>query len=521
MRKAIIVDDEKLIRLGIRNAIPWEKIGIDQVFLAASATEALRLIADNRPEIMITDINMPETTGLELIRLAREHVENMRIIMLTGYDDFTYVRDSLRLHVDDFFLKPVDEDELIKSLEKMVRQLEEENRQKVLATLSSASYHDKVEQVLRRMIHGKVTREEAEAFFARYGLRDDEPLKVLLLVPPVRLSARDDINLAEYEIREIAGGFVDASKGEFAFSDACGNVVMILKKGRDVQAFSARLRQIGSVLDMESRSPPQLIAGGTVGSYRNLAASYNDAMELKRESRREDGRGEKQTRKEPDIPEWRSDFEIFKRGMMAEGDSAIPVLGKYHAFVEKAKAWNLSAEAVGRCCFEIVTSLYYQRSQQSADPVGNLLDSFLVAIGNAERNDIFQLTECFIERLFQKTDAREADVVSKAKVLIHEHLAEGISVASIAEQLYVTPNYFSRLFKSVTGEGCNDYIVRIRIEQAENLLVNTNMKMGKISELVGYRDSNYFSLAFKKQTGLSPKQYREQHRTAQNGDNDG
>ena len=97
-----------------------------------------------------------------------------------------------------------------------------------------------------------------------------------------------------------------------------------------------------------------------------------------------------------------------------------------------------------------------------------------------------------------------------ARHYIDEHLAEDISVSSIAESLYITPNYFSRLFKRITGEGCNEYIVRKRIEKAKSLLETTSIKTGKIAMMVGYRDTNYFSLAFKKHTGKSPTKYREE-----------
>ena len=93
---------------------------------------------------------------------------------------------------------------------------------------------------------------------------------------------------------------------------------------------------------------------------------------------------------------------------------------------------------------------------------------------------------------------------------IHENLSDDLTVASLAEQYYVTPNYLSRLFKRVTGEGCNEYIVRKRIEQAKSLLSTTTLKVGEISIMVGYHDMNYFSLAFKKHIGVSPVRYREQ-----------
>ncbi len=98
--------------------------------------------------------------------------------------------------------------------------------------------------------------------------------------------------------------------------------------------------------------------------------------------------------------------------------------------------------------------------------------------------------------------------MEKAKAHILTHLGENLSVADIAATLYVTPNYLSRLFKKTTGEGCNEFIIRHRMEQAKCLLATTNMSISKIAGIVGYQDTNYFSMAVKKSTDMSPREYR-------------
>ena len=132
---------------------------------------------------------------------------------------------------------------------------------------------------------------------------------------------------------------------------------------------------------------------------------------------------------------------------------------------------------------------------------------------NAGREEACEMTEIFLQNLLQGDEEKEAhQVVTKAKRYIKEHLAEEISVSSLASALYLTPNYFSRLFKRVTGEGCNEYIVQERIEKAKLLLKTTNLRTNRIAAMIGYRDTNYFSLAFKKKTGMSPTKFREQYR---------
>ena len=122
MYRVLIVDDEKMIRMGMKNAIDWKKLGVDGVFTAASGNEALKILKEESPEIMVTDIQMTEMTGLELIKAARESVPELRVIVLTGFDNFEYARESLRLQVQDFFLKPIDEDDLFNAIEKQIKE---------------------------------------------------------------------------------------------------------------------------------------------------------------------------------------------------------------------------------------------------------------------------------------------------------------------------------------------------------------------------------------------------------------
>ena len=138
------------------------------------------------------------------------------------------------------------------------------------------------------------------------------------------------------------------------------------------------------------------------------------------------------------------------------------------------------------------------------------LDALSKSLSSAGKEEACEITRMFIEQLIENDEEDVHYTISNARHYIDEHLAEDISVSSIAESLYITPNYFSRLFKRITGEGCNEYIVRKRIEKAKSLLETTSIKTGKIAMMVGYRDTNYFSLAFKKHTGKSPTKYREE-----------
>lgn len=134
MYKILIVDDERMIRLGIERTIDWKNLNIGEVYTASSAREAMEMINQHKPDILITDISMTEMSGLDLVESIRKREISMRIIILTGYDRFEYARQALQLQVHDFLLKPIDEQELTESIRMQVQKIEEmeEERQRIL-----------------------------------------------------------------------------------------------------------------------------------------------------------------------------------------------------------------------------------------------------------------------------------------------------------------------------------------------------------------------------------------------------
>ena len=143
------------------------------------------------------------------------------------------------------------------------------------------------------------------------------------------------------------------------------------------------------------------------------------------------------------------------------------------------------------------------------DGADSNLNEFATVLQGCERKNVAEITRMFVSKLLLPGEEKVHEVVARAKSYIKQHLEEDISVTQLAQQFYVAPSYFSKLFKKNTGEGCNNYIIRKRMEKAQSLLSSTNMKTGKIADLCGYKDVNYFSLAFKKYSGQSPLEYRE------------
>ena len=190
---------------------------------------------------------------------------------------------------------------------------------------------------------------------------------------------------------------------------------------------------------------------------------------------------------------------------MADAEQALHIFSRFRMAVE---SYNLTARCTQQCCFELASTMAFSCLNDSGNRSEENLNALMKSLNGASREAACEVTEAFLERLFSTRSGTDHEVIRKAKARIREHLGEELSVAGLAAELYVTPNYLSRLFKRITGEGCNEYIVRKRIEKAKALLEATTMKVGEIAQTVGYTDMNYFSLAFKKHTGMSPTKYR-------------
>lgn len=508
MKKVIIVDDEKMIRVGIRRAISWESLGIDEVFLAADACSALDIIKEEQPELMITDINMPDITGLELIKRARGFAPDIRIIVLTGYDDFEYVRDSLRLAVNDFFLKPVDEDSLVEAIKKQMQNFETSEKEKQSYLIQTADAYKQANIGMRKLVkNGSAT--EQVTLPEQFQSEKARNIVLLAIDPSIKKEKRE---LEEYEIVDLCNGFLNFSEGELAFLDGERNIVILVNRNGNGEELTRKLRQMKSVVVSETGIRVQIIKGKTFCQISDCVKSYHDANELllyfRADSEKASWKKEKNVKQNE---QWKKIMAELMESVPTKAKNLRDALEIYALFERKSKDWKVTAEVLEYSSFYLASAFYYERKTYtfSAKGGGSRLEDFAGMIQSCAPEDIYLLLKKYITNLYREEEEKVPEFINKAKMIIIDSLTEDISVNSIAARLYISPGYLSRVFKASTGESCNNYIVRKRIEKAKDLLMQTDIPSGKIARMIGYKDSNYFSLAFKKSTGYSPQQYRQ------------
>lgn len=516
MYKVLIVDDEKMIRMGIKKVIPWHELGVGQVFTAGSAREALEYLKEYRPQIMITDIRMSEMSGLELIEAAKEIAPALRVLVLTGYDSFEYARQSLRLKVQDFFLKPVEESDLSRAIREQVHFLEEaeaEAKNSLLAQRTrGVADQARLENCMRNLVHRRgESKKQLSDLREFYSLERFSGFQVMLIAPALSLDNQPtEKNFREMSMKNICISIVDVEAEGITFLDDDGAIAVVYFLRDKEDSVLEKTRKLSDILQDEFDCKPKMVIGSVAERMEGVYVSYHDARHLL-DTEKEGIQDIVQLLGEQKKNHIFQDIYVeLKEIMCSSIGNTEYVLKAFRTFAKASESYNLSRQTVRRLCFELASCIYFSYAGESGESDSGKLDALSKSLCSASREEACSVTEMFLVQMLGGQDENVHEIIAKAKYYISEHLTEDLTVSNIAVSLYITPNYFSRLFKRVTKEGCNEYIVRKRIEKAKSLLDTTSLKIGEIALMVGYRDTNYFSLAFKKHTGKSPTKYREE-----------
>lgn len=515
MYKLLIVDDEAIIREGMKSLIPWEDLGIETVLTAASSREALRLIEEHSPQLVITDINMPEMSGIEMLEKAYAIVPDLRAIVLTGYDYFEYARDALRLHVQDFLLKPVNEELLYESVRKQIETLDE--KRAVRHSMRANSIHEQFELKSRiiSLLGGKDTQDAAASLEADYHIQPDARFMMAVLVPDVDYAmSYEDRSLLYHQIHIFCMDEVDNENMGFTIFDEHNGTILILYLVDSCPLGGERtFRELLNLVRSEIAETLRAAVGTEVIGLRNISLSYQEAIQL---LNRNDEKYQIELRLPQNMASRNRHFsELFgeiKGAVCANISNPSKVTKLFEAFMSAADEYGKPDTDVRKGAFRIISDLYYTCTTSGIPVPETFLGQAAASLSTATREECRELGQQYIVFMLASRENEINKMVADARDYIDHHLGDNMTVSDLAARFFVSANYFSRLFKKHMGEGCNDYIVRKRMEKAKSLLTATDLSAGRIANMVGYSDTNYFSMAFKKYCGMSPTSYRSSQR---------
>ena len=534
MIKVFLVEDEVVIRNGIKNSIEWEKEGYEFVGEASDGELAYPMILEKKPDILITDIKMPFMDGLELSRLVKEALPDIQILILSGYDEFEYAKEAIRLKVAEYLLKPVSSVKLLKVLRDVSDSIYQEREEKELLEQYAKEMQENTEQEKLKffgyLIDGnKLSKEEAVETGRKYDMDLRAGAFNILLFkllataenykqPDVVQHVYEAIDQVVEEIpyvcsfqRGIDGwGFLLTAADEAQMEERTGAFARKLAETMGQYESLAYYGGIGkSVSDLgdlrESfREADKAFAGRFMQENNRistgkdmLAAHEDDAFKLSEFGATEKTRMLIEKFLNNGMLE---EIESFAKACVAEvtEDNFRSLLMRQYIIMDIYIVVMSFCEKMGVPKLELEEKSDKLKSRIGLIQTLDELEEYLIPL----------LSEA-IEFRNEVSGRRYSDIIESAKAKINEmYMSDDISLNAVAVSVGMSPSYFSSVFSREVGKTFVEYLTEIRMDKAKELLTCSPMKTSEIGYEVGYKDPHYFSYIFKKTQGCSPKEYR-------------
>ncbi|MFL1675690.1 response regulator [Paenibacillus dendritiformis] len=545
MRRLLIVDDLPIIVDGLLELFQTTKHLELEVMKAYSGEEALQIMRSHRVDIVISDIKMPGLEGIELLQIIQEDWPACKVIFLTGYNDFHYIRSAMAYGGFDYILKVESDDKIISSVERAMAKLDEEGDQ--LRMLERATERARQalpllqKEYIWELLQGK---QEVAAERARHlrelgiPLQADRPILLLLgRVDTWKESFTPlDKALLLYGVQNIAEEY--AASQMQCYSCVCDNSRIVwLLQPRDTGPLEAAAWQkgyshISAMLENIQQTCQRLLRVSV--SFALSSEPTNWTMISERFHMLKYcfvyGLG-----LSPAVIVTDSDLLKLQEGEEEANDYChhtrlqllLQCLENNHReefnnlYLHLTTVWTDDSHAYGRKMelYHSLASIFLSCMDQNEpfrQEVHAKLDATLLyqkdeAVSWPDVKQYFwNLADCFFTRQAAQGGQVPADLVKKVHRFIEEHLSHDISLIAIADHVGLNPSYFSRLYKQLTGIGLSDYINEYRNLKAKEWLLNSPMKVNEIAAALGYNSALAFIRFFKKQNQATPQEYRLQ-----------
>ncbi|MGN8644910.1 response regulator transcription factor [Gracilibacillus sp. HCP3S3_G5_1] len=497
--KMLIVDDEPLICQGLSSTIPWEEIDIDIVGSANNGKKALEIIEKEQVDIVITDVYMPEMDGINLSKALTVSFPEVNIIMISGYEEFEYARQALRIGVKDYLLKPVDIDELLKLVKEVKQQIDNAKKEEQAKKQSMLTNY--LSQQLFNL---------PDSFHLEEKLnRKEYAFRLLMLERKNYQTVRSVEVLSFDQLQTIIDHFEIPS---IVMETHENQLVLFLYAHQDISD-----NQINRLVTSILAAFDNQIIMAISSSYRDLHQVTLLYQELNQRLSFFRGSARQTVLDTEDIPSQKH-YELDKQIVGAISDA---VFQQVHAEVEKLvkqlftdlKQNQLTLEQVKRISVCLINAIIEKGQDSTFEELDFSVnqDLDLLIYNSVDAIQILLLGDLdkMIEHLQHSYENHW--IIQQAKQYIEKNYQKDIKAVEVAEAHYITPNYFSMLFKQETGYSYSEYLNTIRINKAKELLIETSNKVFEIAEFVGYREYKYFVQVFKNYVGITPTQFRQLH----------
>lgn len=529
MYRVLIIDDEPIIRKGLTSIMNWGQLQCEICGEAADGVMGEEYILKLKPDIILTDIRMPKADGLTMIRRIKELSPKSKIIILTGYRDFNYVQEAIKLGAFDYLLKPTKIEELTEVIKRTVQQLDNEKKQDEEIYRFKELYEKNIpllkEKLLYNLLYGLyLNDEDIESQMAHLNMSIDE--FVMGIIDNESSEEKDGYALQLYQFG-IISTLEEVLADEFSFiytalnnrwllfvAKPVGNEPLNIEKlhsklsylqemiencfsftvsiaistlGKGYKDLPLKFRECKSGLEHRF-----YLGGNTIISYSDLNNFFNvkDHTHLELQQRQL--------------------LDQIKTGNKEVVEETVQSIGNY---IRELKADDRAY--IKSFYLSILSSINTIRSTlNQGEHKGLSLTSLYPMIESCENvmdlNDILREAARKAAESVNTYNNKNMKLLLKSAVeYLENHYNEPITLNDVAEKLYVSTYYLSRMFKKELNKNFVDYLNEIRINRAKELLLDVRYKTYEVADAIGISDPHYFSKLFKKYVGMTPTEYKD------------
>jgi two-component system response regulator YesN len=529
----ILVDDEEEVRQAIINKLDWEAIGFQVIGDADNGEDALELAERLRPDVVMTDIKMPFMDGLTFSNKLKQIYKDIKIIVFSGFDEFEYAQEAIKLEVEEYILKPINAAELKSVFTRIKEKLDNEINQKRDIDQLRKYYLESLpvmkEQFLIGLLEGRLSKQRIVEFMNSYELNLNFPHYMTGIVNIDKSSEKIKADLLE------TTGFITVSLKQIVdenLSSCCEFYSCIYLESVVVIALLTDLKQSNDfihIMDQICKSAFRILENNTSAGIGFICS---DLMDLSRSYQSAKNAIDYRILFDPNQVIYIQDVEaqvndgniwdssytenILREIKLGEVEHLEKAIQELICYIKKTA---ISFQVFQISLMEMITEIYKlgRAYQIDMDKVFGLDFNFKDKIYQFKSSEA--LKQWLLNICMKVRGSIRRERIDSAKLLIEkavEYIDEyyqnsELSVDTLCNYLNVSATYFSTLFKREMGMSFVNYLTKVRLDKALQLLNTTDEKTYNISTMVGYMEPNYFSYVFKKEYGVSPSNYRKNH----------
>ncbi len=475
MKKLLIVEDEKMIRQGIETIARRSSVPIGEILLCKNGEEALEVVRNNKIDVMITDIRMPKKDGITLVKEIQNLPHVPKVVVISGYDDFSYAVELLRYGAKEYLLKPIEREKINAILEKLEQQLQEEEQQ----VKDSAQIG--IQQFKYMLLNPGITVEETYAIeneFNKYFVSGEYVVcctnsKSWQIDPNSHIIILDDVNGQSIFL-------INAEIKEEVLSNLLKDYFVGVSKNHK------------NLRDLRTAYEEALYARKYAFATGNFITEYS-----KTETVKETVSGE-----------------LIEQMVQLAGTDKIEEVNKFLVkILYKTKQGQIEPDYFMEIMNELVDKIcnnYKNVLNFDGEEIDNLKKVYAYDNASIYYETIYEWIEKINERLLSEyDDYKNKQKVQRAIGYIQENYSKDLNMAVVSNYISMNYSLFSYVFKQFTGMNFVNYLKDIRMKEAKRLLEETDKKIIEISNAVGYENEKHFMKIFKSSTGVSPTEFRK------------